>query len=77
MARPRNCPRCRKPPVVEENDLLGGWLVICSQCEWVNEGGDKAQAIDQWNEANFGKENEVRKGNEKKISMGAIDPRRI
>jgi hypothetical protein len=37
--------------------LFGGYVVICVACRWANEGGDRRDAIDQWNEAHGGKRN--------------------
>ena len=56
MAKPRNCSKCRDRPEVVEFDILGGWLVICTNCRWANEGGDRQDAINQWNEAHGGKD---------------------
>jgi hypothetical protein len=57
MAKPRNCSKCRNSPEVVEFDILGGCLVICTRCRWANEGGDRWDAIDQWNEAHGGERN--------------------
>jgi hypothetical protein len=66
MARLRNCSRCRGSLLtIEENEMFGGWLVICTNCGWANEGGDRQDAIDQWNEAHGGKNGRDNKGTEK------------
>jgi hypothetical protein len=54
MAKPRNCSRCKGKAEVVEFDILGGWLVICTNGRWANEGGDRQDAIREWNEANGG-----------------------
>jgi len=60
MARIRNCSRCRSGRLtVEENEMFGGWIVICLNCGWANEGGDRQDAIDQWNEAHGAKTNRL------------------
>jgi hypothetical protein len=57
MARARNCSRCKANLLtIEENEMFGGWLVICRNCGWTNEGGDRQDAIDQWNEAHGGRD---------------------
>jgi hypothetical protein len=68
MARPRNCSRCRGSFLtVEENEMFGGWLVICLNCGWANEGGDRQDAIREWNEAHGGTNGRVNHGIEESV----------
>lgn len=52
---PVACKKCGIKPTLSEDEIFGGWFVICPRCEWVNEGGDEESAIEQWNEAHGGK----------------------
>ena len=56
MSKLMNCPRCGNKPTVKKNELFGGYVVVCYNCKWANEGGDRQDAIDQWNEAHGGED---------------------
>ncbi len=54
MWKPMDCPRCGKRPKVMKFSIFGCYLCICETCEWANEGGDRQDAIREWNEAHGG-----------------------
>jgi len=54
---PEPCSKCDVLPAIVENEVFGGYLVICYGCKWVIEGGDEEDAIRIWNEAHGGKRN--------------------
>jgi hypothetical protein len=51
------CSKCDVLPAIVENEVFGGYLVICYGCKWVIEGGDEEDAIRIWNEAHGGDKN--------------------